>query len=214
MMEDTERDRLRDLAFFAEDTAFAGLNMRPLSILSDRAMELMGLTLLDSAVELSIEEESRQMALFVWLHTADLSEVCGALWDGTWSVFGVNYVADPVLIDEFRKWRSRLTLLLEACAIRIRPRPESSNDKTPHDLLHPSRIAFMIGLIASHTGFPRQQIKWQLFLPEAVQYYHQALRWNGVWTVAPGREIAEADLADRAPEWMERPGTVDTPPAS
>lgn len=213
-MTDAERDLFRNLAFFCEDTAFAGMEMRPLSLMSRHAMDMMGLSLFDEDAELSIEEETRQMALFIWLHQSPLHEVCAALWDQTWAMIPASVAPSPVLVQEFRKWRARITLMLQAYRISIRPKPRlpGVRDDTPKDIVNPTALAHSISVIMHHTGLDRQLVKWHLFLPEALGYYQAAMRWNGAWTVPPGLSVTEEQVADRAPDWLKPPGDIDTPP--
>ena len=188
--------------------------MRPLSICSAKAMDLMGLGLFKDDVELSDDEQRRQIKVWLWLHTAPLAEICAALWDGTWrGLLDSKEAPGHAIVTEFRSWHQRVLWMLEACAVDIRPRPRSKGDDTPRDVVPPSKMAFMVSIICHHTHLERHRVKWHLFLPEALQEYHVAMRWNGQWTVRPGSEVKMEELENLAPEWLTSPD-IDTSAAS
>jgi hypothetical protein len=211
-LSESERHLFRDLAFFAEDGAFPGVEeLRPLSILSMKAMEMMGLALFqEKAEDLTPERELQEINVWLWLHTAPLAEVCSGLWDGTWrGILVSDQQPAEVIVAEFRRWHVRVLAMLEACAVDIRPRPKSKGDDTPRDIWPPSRIAFMVSMIAHHSNMDREKVKWHFFLPEALQEFHCAMRWNGQWTVKPGEEVSPEDLMDLTPSFLGGQGTEE-----
>lgn len=202
-LNDFERDLFRDLAFFSEDTGFLGHELRPLSLASYRATEIMGLTLLHENHQLDAQAETREIAAYLWLHSAPLGEISSALWSGAWRGIMETFTEPmPSIVEAFREWRTRLLMCLQAADVVVRARPRPAKDDTPRDVISPGNLAFTVAMVCHFTGFPRQQVKWHIFLPEAMQYYHTALRWNGAWTVAPGREVKVEDFADMTPDWM------------
>lgn len=206
-----ERQLFRDLAFFAEDGAFPGIaEMRPLSICSMKAMEMMGLSLFqEKSKDLDEARELCEINVWLWLHTAPLAEVCAGLWDGTWrGVLESEQRPAEVIVSEFRRWHVRVLSMLDAAAVDIRPRPRLKSDDTPRDVVGVNRMAFMVSMIAHHSGMDREKVKWHFFLPEALQEYHSAMRWNGQWTVRPGQEVKAEDLVDLEPEWMKGDGAT------
>ncbi|WP_009960138.1 hypothetical protein [Verrucomicrobium spinosum] len=210
-LNDFERSLFLDLAFFAEDSSFESHDLRPVSLASFKAMEIMGIKLMELDPGLSVEEETQQIAAFIWLHGQPLPAVCSALWSGRWRVVMESFNEPmPSIVAAFRQWRIRIVAMIHAASINIRPRPKKvgAKDDSPRDLVGPSQFAFTIGTIASYTHFSRQEIKWHIFLPEAMQYYHAALRDSGYWTVPVGRRVTEEDVSDLVPDFLK--GAVDT----
>lgn len=211
-LNDFERGLFCDMAFFADDPAFAGVDTRPPSLCSWKAMQMMGLRLVRENEEAGIEERTREIAVYLWLHSAPLPEVCAALWDGSWR--GVlDSAADPAphVVAAFEAWWMRVLAMVSAAAVQIRPRPKVAGDKTPRDILGPEELAARIGHVAHFTHAPLKRVKWHMFVGEALQHYHTAMRWNGAWTVRPGAEVRESDCADLMPDVLK----VDTaPPAT
>lgn len=216
-LNDFECGLFRDLSFFADDTtAFAGLEMRPASLCSWKAMSMMNLKLIEEDAEVSVEQETREIAVYLWLHSAPLHEVCAALWDGSWrGVWESAAEPAPHVVAAFRAWWARVLLMVRASAVRIRPRPKVPGDKTPRDLLPPEELAAKVGHIAAFTGAPLKHVKWHLFIGEALQHYHTAMRWHGAWTVRPGAEVKAEDCEDLMPDFLKTPAPdIDTAPPS
>lgn len=200
-LNDFERDLFLDLAFFSEDTGFLGHELRPLSLASMKAMRLMGLTVLEEEHQLDAQSETREIAAFLWLHSAPLRDISAALWSGGWrEILAAFDEPMPEIVNAFRAWRTRLLSCIHAADIILRARPKPQKDDTPRDVVGPNSFAFTVAMICHFTGFSRQQVKWRIFLPEAMQYYHAALRWSGAWTVRPGREVKVEDFADLTPD--------------
>lgn len=206
-LNDFERQLFGDLAFFSEDTEFLGIAQRPLSMMSHKALEIMDVKLLHPDHGLDLEEESKQIAVYLWLHSTPVETICAALWSGEWrKITEAMEGADEDIVIAFREWSARLIAMIAATDIIIRPREISKTDKTPRDVVGPSALAFSVSMIANFTHEPTHRIKWHMFLPEAMLYYHAALRWHSFWTVRPGKEVKEADMEDLLPAFLKVPG--------
>lgn len=209
----TERLHFADLAWFQPPSPWAAvqggeqLALRPLCLATWKAMEIMGLTLLEAEAALSAEEETHQTRLFLWLHTEAIAEVSAALWDGSWCLIGADLPESerilPALLGSFLPYRARLISLLTAARIRVRPRPPSKHDPTPSDVVDPSEFAFIVATLIRETHLPLETLLWDTFLPQALQLYHAALRWNGSWTLPPGQPVDEEAVEDATPDFLK-----------
>lgn len=204
-----EVDFFRDLAFFGAGSPFSDVEemepMRPLSLCSRKAIQMMGLRLLDPAAGLTVEEESKELAVFVWLHSAPLPEICAALWSGEWRAVLASAEPLPALLSAFHEWRAMVLLMLDAAQVHVRPKPKRKGDDTPKDLFYLTNLANTITLIAHASGFGREEIKWHIFLPEALQYFHFGLHWNGAWTVRRKADVQPAECDDLMPDYLQTP---------
>jgi hypothetical protein len=210
---DYERGVLRDLAFFTEDTDFLGIALRPVSLLSWKAMEMMKLELIHDDVDSTAEVRTREIAVFLWLHSAPLPEVCAGLWDNSWRAIHQSAAEPaPELVQAFNAWWIRVLMMVAAAKIAIRPKPKVAGDKTPRDLYWVEDLAQKVGHIAAFTGSSRHEVKWQMFIGEALQHFHCAMRWHGQWTVKPGAKVEQADCEDLVPEALK--GMVGGPAVS
>ncbi len=206
-----EQDLFPDLAFFYEDPGFGIHQLRPVSLCSYKAMDLVCPDVLNPLAPITPLQETKQIATFLWLHGQPLKDVCLGLWTGSWREIPKAFtLPDLDQINAFREWRTPIVAMIAATDITLRDQGRSKFDKTPRDVIEPRRLARIIGMIAGATGFPRQEIKWEMFIGEAMQYFHVAARRAGHWTVRPGMQIKEADCEDLVQDWMEEePGSAD-----
>ena len=201
----TERELFLDLSFFVESRAgFLGRSLRPLSLASYKLMKHMGLSIMEEEHGLPLLEETRQIAAYIWLHSAPIDDICQAVWTGRWrEILAAFDEPSEEIVAEFRSWRIRLVSCVKASEFHIRPRPPSPHDKTPRDVIGPTAFAFTVATVAHFVHVPPFRVRWHMFIAEALQYYHAA-RWSaGSWTVPPGREVKEEELSDLAPDWLK-----------
>ena len=209
-MTEIERALFSDLAWFAPDHDFLApeiTGLRPLSLATWKAMELTQIILFADEPRLSLEEEMRQIAAYIWLHTAPIPTIGEALWSGAWRAVYSNAPApSEQIIHLFRAHRQRNMDALSAACFRIRPRSSSAkHDDTPKDVIGPQNLAFTIALLRRATRASAHEILWLTWLPQMLQTEHAELRWNGAWTVRPSVEIKEEDLANAWPEFLNNP---------
>lgn len=180
----------RDLAWFEpshpvvdDDTA----PMRPVSLASMLALELLGVTLLqDPPPALDLTEEMRQLRVFHWLHTAPIEEVKTAIWTGAARVaFRAEEPSDAV-IAWFRAHLQRLRALLAECQIELMQRPSERRfaEKPPPELYRPTLMSAQLLRIAEKTGMAPDAIAW-MPAAQALQLYHAARWLEGSWTIRP-----------------------------
>jgi len=198
------RARLLNLSWFESAHDLLGPDARPLSLGSSHALRVIDLRWLDSAQDLSLEEESRELALYAWLHTAPIRDVCVALWQGSWRSIAQQAPDVPDIVRaHLRMERDNLMAVLDAAAIQERPKPQTGGkSQTPRDVIAPSTLTYRLVKVCQGLQISREEALWHVPLVQAIQVYHAA-RWEeGVWTVRPGEEITEAQVADLEPDWM------------
>lgn len=188
------------LGWFAPDSALIGVRTRPVSLGSMEAMRLMGLSLLEAeAADLDAALETREIAAYLWLHSAPVAEVELALWDGSWrAIWEAQDEPCTAVVAAWRMTRERLRAVIRAAGIEVLPRPKAATDETPWNVVGPQDLAFKLSVIARCTGWGRRKILWRLPVAQALQIYHAELRWHGVWTVRPGRRVAPGTFDDFA----------------
>lgn len=187
------------LAWLPPDTEFLGVPQRPLSLGSHQAMRLMGLRLLDTPVILSPEETYRELMGYLWLHREPIDQVSRAIWSGSWRALVEVDIPDPLPLDLLEAWslmRERLTSLLDATDIKIRPRPSSSgDDPTPFEVVAPDHTAHELATVARAMGADPRALFWEMPIYQLRQIYHAEMRWNRFWTVRPAQEVKDGDFA-------------------
>ncbi len=170
---------------------------RPLSLASLDALRLMEL---DFTRE---DFETREIALYRWLHTAPLRAVKAAIWTGEWrGLFSAPEPLDEIIIAAFRAERARLAAILAAVTVSVRARPKRGKDDTPPDVIAPTLATFRAVTIASALRADLDHVRWHLPVVQALQVYHHALWESGRWTVRPGEKATAEQLSDLSPEWM------------
>ena len=180
---------------------------RPLSLASLDALRLMNIEFAACAFD------TREIALYRWLHIAPLHEVRSALWSGTWRLLFLN--PEPLaedIVAAFLDERDRVAAMIAAVTISVRPKPKSKTDNTPADVVAPTLVTFRVCTIAAHIRADLEQVRWHLPIVQALQVYHDALWESGRWTVRPGREVKPEDLADLTPDSLKEPGTGNQEP--
>lgn len=204
-MSDSSRLHYARLAWFEPDPpALGDIQLRPLSLGSKSAMELMELTVMDEAHGLTEEQETMQILLYIWLHTAPITEITGALWDGSWLAFGnVTMEQDPKLLEEMRRHFACVRPAIAASLVKLRSREKSKHDDTPLDVIGLTDLGHRIFTLIRVTGWTERRVMWHLWLPKALQLYHGELRRQGVWTIAPPRPVDPTDYEDTVPEFLK-----------
>lgn len=213
------------LAFFDEARELFGIPARPLSLASREAIRLMGLRLLDpDPAYAGPDDELREMAVYVWLHTAPLADVTDGLRSGAWRAVAADldpasYSAEETL-PLWRDERIGLAALVAAVAYDVRPRPRPApakgasarQDETPPDVIEPSRLAFRLRLLMRDTGASRVDALWEWPYGQAMQMCQAAQRWEGQWTVPAMERTGPADFSgfDLGGDAAD----IDTPPAA
>lgn len=197
-MTEIERATLLRLAWFPPDREFLGSPQRSICLGTWHAMRLMGLRILDEEATLSPADEYRQMAAYLWLHRESPETISAALWSGSWKAMlavPVDEAEPPLeLLDRWREFRQRILSLLEAAAVRIRPRPESPYDKTPFEVVGPEAMGHHITVVMDAAKLTREEVLWDLPLYQELVIYHGEMRKRGHWTVRPGREVDEGEF--------------------
>ena len=172
-----------------------GLKLRPVSLGTLNLCRRLGLSLVlhhEQVALISESERQRQVMLFVWMHSAPLTEVLAAVRDGSWDVpFGAfaessSELIVPEVLAEIRRVSQRV----DAALVEVLPKPgRSSDDEAPGDILEPGFTASLVFTLARETGWAEAFLLWQLPLACALQYYHCALRASLAWTVKPGPPV-------------------------
>lgn len=202
-----EFELFRDLTWFEPDPALPGVPaLRPLSICSYKALKLLKQRVFFEEHGLDAEEERRQIALYVWMHSNPIAEVSGALWDNSWRA-----AIPPVLealtdgdVLAFLEYRIRTLSAIEASRLFIRPKPPSRfSAPRPDDIIVPSEICSRLSTISRARGWDKDEILWRTWLPQALQLYYTECYWNGDWTVRSGSHVApdERHAHDGTPDW-------------
>lgn len=204
-MDADELSRWMDLevSWFESSHGCLGDDARPLSLLSAHALRMMGLTWLDGRA-LDLESEARELAVYVWLHTAPLKEVKREIWTGEWrELWEASTDVPDVVRAGLRAERDRLTRVLASATVKERPKPKKGKDETPRDVLGPTLLTYRLMTVAKSCGLTLEQAGWELPLVQAMQIWHGA-RWaDGVWTVRPVRQITKEDVTDIGPDFLK-----------
>jgi hypothetical protein len=147
------------------------------------------------------EFDTREIALYRWLHIAPLHQVKAALWSGSWRL--LFFDPEPLseeIVATFRCEQARIAAILAAVTITIRPRPRKGKDDTPPDVLKPTMATARAVIVAKALGASLDYVRWHLPIVQALQVYHHE-KWNDhCWTVRPGKEASAEDLEDLTPE--------------
>lgn len=198
-----------EVSWFESAHGCLGEGARPLSLLSAHALRMMGLTWLDGR-PLELEVEARELGVYVWLHTAPLSEVKREIWTGEWrALWEASTDVPDVVRAGLRAERDRLTRVLASATVKERAKPRKGKDETPRDVLAPTLLTYRLMTVAKSCGMTLEQVGWELPLVQAMQIWHGA-RWaEGVWTVRPGREITEEEVADIGPDFLKGIDTAE-----
>lgn len=205
------RDDPAALAFFSEPHDLLGdAPRRPRSLMTQAALELLGITVHQPDHKLDLEDEGRQIACYDYLHAARIKDVKMLVATLDWRRMFAAPVSDET-IGTFRFVRDRYHALIEAAEYRIRLKEDEkkSIDEQPGDIKLPSMMAIRIGRIAEETGWPYQWIGWHLPFPVALQLLHRSQAAAGRWTIGPAAPDS-ATPDDLTPSWMRRPGDIDT----
>lgn len=181
---------------------------RPLSLGSLEALRFMGIDF-DAC-----EFDTREIAIYRWLHIAPLHVVKAAIWSGAWHDLFVD--AGPLaeeVVAAFRAERKIIAEIIAAATVSIRAKPPPKGGMgTPPDVIAPTLTTFRICTIAAHIRADIEQVRWHLPLVQALQIYHAALWESGRWTVVPGKQATAAELEDMMPEEMTE--GFDTTPSA
>ena len=178
--------------------AVDGMNApRPLSLASLEALRRMGIPYE------SQDYETREIALYRWLHVQPLSSVKLALWNGSWALLFVE--ADPLteeIIAQFRDDQKRVREMIAAVTVTTRPKPKKGHDHddTPPDVIAPTLAWHRIATVAKATNMTPEQVAWNLPVVQALALYHDAMWTNGNWTVLPGEVPTPEQLDDLSPD--------------
>lgn len=203
--------------------------LRPLSLGSMLAIELMGLTLLDPAHTLTSDEEMEQIARYKWLHLDDLARVKRIVANGAWKQspsLPLSESPSLELLAAFRAFRDHMAATLAAASVTVQAKPEATRNRVPSCVIGPSLFTWRVEFLAGKTGLDREHIRWHLPAPQALQMIHHHLWYDGSWTVRPSRDKAANEAAPEefesfdlfaldppVAEPRERSAEVDSPPS-
>lgn len=189
------------LAWHPPDLVAGGIALRPLSLCSQHTLALLGCALPEEAEGRSEEEERREVALYLWLHSAPVAEISIAIWSGSWRAIveaAVEELSGEAVADcRAMFWRQRQ--LLAAAEVRLIPKPDLGQVKIPPEVIAAPVLAHRIGTLAARLRLSPDEIGWELPLPQAWQYYHEAMISLGSWTARPAVQIAAEEFADFDP---------------
>ena len=206
---ESHRAHLADLIWFEPENPFEAIeepidhaptswsDLRPFSLATRAAAEIMGLHILDEDTDLTPEQEQREMQAYLWLHSAPIPEVCGAMWSNAWqALLAVSVEVNEPMLALFRRYRARLIMAHSAVVIRVLPKPPTPHDKTPSSVTGPLGLAPIMGILLAETHLPKTELLWHTWLPQALALYHRAVYWHGAWTIYPGNEVNENAFED------------------
>jgi hypothetical protein len=192
------------LAFFSDPHVLLGdASRRPRSLMTDAALQLLGLTVHLPDHTLSLDEERIQIACYDYLHSQPIADVKWMVTRMNWRDLMSEISVSDETIALFRCMRDEYHAMIQASSYRIRLKQEEkeANDKAPADLAYPSLLAIRLRRIAEETGWTQEYIGWHLPLPEALQHLWASQLAAGRWTIAP-QDPDEETPDDIRPEWM------------
>lgn len=169
---------------------------RPLSLASLEALQQMGIPF-DSH-----DYDTREIALYRWLHVYPLRDVKLALWNGSWSIlFHDAEQLSEEIVAMFRADQKRVRQIIAATTITVRrkPKKEGETDDTPDDVIAPSLAWHRIATICKVANMTPGDVAWMLPIGQALALYHDALWSDRNWTVRPGTRATPEELADLNP---------------
>lgn len=219
---DLSQPLARALAWFPPDTWCAGIELRPLSLLSRHVLRLIGSPLMTDpadgeAATLSEEEERAALGVYAWLHSVQtpLDTVGLCLWTGDWHVAADTGASlDAAQVGHFRAllWRQRQ--LVRAAGVRIVPKPDDhkASSRIPAEVEGPALIAQQLCAVSQVTGQSLRQVGWELPLAQALQVWHAALWEGGYWTARERVMVAPSRFAAFDP--LSGLGQVDAAPSA
>lgn len=195
------------LAWHPPDLVAGGIALRPLSLCSQHTLQLLGSELPEEREARSADEERRDVALYLWLHSAPVAEISIAIWSGSWRAVvdaAVEDLTDDAVEDcRAMFWRQRQ--LLAAAEVRLIPKPDLGQVKLPPEVVAAPLLAHRLGTLASRLRLSLDEIGWELPIPQAWQLYHEAMLAQGSWTARPAVEIAESEFVDFDPLGANEP---------
>lgn len=170
---------------------------RPLSLASMEALRQMQMPYE------TLDYESRQIALYRWLHVQPLRDVRLALWQGTWPILFAD--AEPLseeIIATFRDDQKRIREMIAAVTVTVRkkPRKTAEIDDTPPDVIAPTLAWHRIVTVVKASNMTPQAVAWELPIVQALSIYHDALWSDGNWTIQPGAPVHREEVADLSPD--------------
>ncbi len=183
--------------------------LRPFSLATWKAADIMGLHYLNESAELTLEEQQREMLAYLWLHSAPLEEIAGALWSGAHQVVGHGSEVNENMLRLFTRFRARHILAHRAVIIKILPKKEPENDTTPTGVCGPGGLSFIMGILLSEARLEPERLLWHTWLPQALALYHRALHMKGAWTIHPGKAVKSTDFEDGDATPLEMRGGFD-----
>jgi hypothetical protein len=167
--------------------------LRPFSLGSWLACDLMGLEILNPDSALDMGEEIRQVACFRWLHSADLGSVKRLISNGGYRVAfwgDEEPVVTDVMLAAFRVWRDAWCATVAAAAVSVLPKKARGLDGVPAAVVGPSLHTWRVEFLAGKTGLAREFIRWELPSVQALQMLHHHLWYDGSWTARAGSQVA------------------------
>lgn len=169
---------------------------RPLSLASLEALLQMGIPY-DS-----LDYDTREIALYRWLHVYPLRDVKLALWNGSWSLLFHDAVKlSEETVAQFRDDQKRVRGIIAATTVTTRKKPRKTDaaDDTPPDVIAPTLAWHRIATIARVSNMKPEEVAWMLPIGQALALYHDALWSDGNWTVQPGTRATPEELEDLTP---------------
>ena len=147
-------ERKRDMITSAAFSFLSETPLRPVSLGSLEVMRLMGITILDAEVELSLDDEERQISVFQWLHSESIADVMELLWSGlTWQQVGAATASMPDSVRvAFRVERDRLMKEIAGATVAVRAKPRRAGggaDDRPADLVPPRLYDYRLCVLMS-----------------------------------------------------------------
>jgi hypothetical protein len=181
-------------SFFEGPWLFLGASMRPLTLASVHVCHMIGVPVLrgEGMLEgLTEEEQTSLMARFVWVHTADVQDVCLNFREGEITRMAIEKTPSllPTFAEALRKFR------LQVAAVSVEPLPRASwsdgdSETAPPGVVHPSYLHDIVYTLTGNRYDPAAEraIMWELPFVKMLGYYHCELQRRRFWTLSKGAE--------------------------
>lgn len=200
-MRDPDRDVINARAWLTPRAPrVCGVRMRPFSL---------GSLILCPELEIVIGDDGLagidpdfSATVYAWAHAAPLDDVLWALQSGMWEAMAEAWELAQGsslfgLLSELDAYLRKMAPMIVAAEIDVREKPRRSgeDDDTPSDVLEPFWLSAYVGAIGDVCNLDPAAIVWETPLPQALQLLHTSIRRGGAWTVLPGEQAEQVEVA-------------------